>query len=369
MYNDAFLQKKLKERSDINAMRKLRLPKPDSIDFCSNDYLGIVKNNLLSRALIAETYKTGSTGSRLLSGNYNLIEKTEALLASFHKSIAALIFNSGYDANFSVLSCVPERGDTIIYDQLCHASIRDGIRLSFAQSFSFAHNDIDNLQKKLSQAEGNVFVVTESVFSMDGDMCALKEIFACCEKYKAHLIVDEAHATGIIGTQGEGLVQQLGLEEKIFCRIHTFGKAMGCHGAVVLGSQRLKEYLINFARSFIYSTALPEHAVACIKKSYEIFPSMTEERAQLGKLISYFQLANIPFEKAASLTPIQIVIIPGNKAVNNVAEMLKQNNLDVRAIRNPTVAKGRERLRIVLHSFNTVAELDMLIAVLKKGGL
>jgi len=366
MYNDAFLHKKLKERSDVKALRRLRLPQPDAVDFCSNDYLGIVKNNLLSQAMVAEAYKTGSTGSRLLAGNYSLIEQTETLLAAFHKANAALIFNSGYEANSSVLACIPERGDTIIYDQLCHASIRDGIRLSFAQSYSFVHNDITTLEKKLSQqSEGNVFVVTESVFSMDGDIAPLKEILAACEKYNAHLIVDEAHATGIVGVQGEGLVQQLGLQNKIFCRIHTFGKAAGCHGAVVLGSEQLKQYLINFARGFIYSTALPEHAVACIKKSYEVFPLMNDERAQLDKLIQHFQQAQIPYEKPASQTPIQIVMVPGNEAVNNLAETLQQHKLDVRAIRNPTVAKGRERLRIVLHAYNTIDEIDRLIEVLK----
>lgn len=364
MYNDAFLSKKLKERSEQNAFRKLRLP-DNKIDFCSNDYLGIVKNGLLREwSMVNGEYKTGSTGSRLLSGNYPLIEELENELAVFHAADTALIFNSGYDANLGVISSIPQRGDTIIYDQLCHASIRDAIRLSFAQSYSFAHNDIDNLAKKIKQTEGNVFVVTESVFSMDGDICPLTEIVALCEQYNAHLIIDEAHATGVVGEKGEGLVQELDLQQKIFCRIHTFGKAVGCHGAVVLGSQQLKDYLINFARSFIYSTALPEHSIVCIKASYALFPLMQEERAHLQKMITHFQQAEIGYQKLISQTPVQVVVIPGNDAVKNVADKLQQNNLDVRAILYPTVPKGAERLRIVLHAFNTMEELDALIGCL-----
>jgi len=366
MYNDAFLYKKLKERTDANALRKLRLPE-GKIDFCSNDYLGIVKNGLVNGewSMVNGEWRNGSTGSRLLAGNYALIEEVENELAVFHQANAALIFNSGYDANAGLLSSIPQRGDTIIYDQLCHASVRDGIRLSFAQSYSFAHNNLDNLEKKLKQVEGNVFVVTETVFSMDGDMCPLAAIVALCERYRAHLIIDEAHATGVVGENGEGLVQQLQLQQKIFCRIHTFGKAVGCHGGVVLGSQQLKDYLINFARSFIYSTALPEHSVACIKGSYAIFPTMYNERLHLKNMIAYFQQADIKYQKLVSHTPVQVVVIPGNDAVKMVADKLQQNNLDVRAILYPTVPKGAERLRIVLHAFNTMEELDLLIGQLR----
>jgi 8-amino-7-oxononanoate synthase len=365
MYNDAFLYKKIKERLDQNAFRQLPLP-DNKIDFCSNDYLGIVKNNLLRElAILNREWKTGSTGSRLLAGNYPLIEELETALAKFHDANAALIFNSGYDANVGLLSSIPQRGDTIIYDQLCHASIRDGIRLSFAQSFSYAHNDLDNLEKRLKQTEGNVFVVTETVFSMDGDMCALKEIVELCEKYNAHLIIDEAHATGIIGEKGEGLVQQLQLQQRIFCRMHAFGKAAGCHGSVVLGSKQLKDFLINYARSFVYSTALPEHSIACIKASYEVFPFMNDERKQLKNLITHFQNADIAYQKLESKTPVQVVVIPGNDAVKAVAKKLQDCNLDVRAILYPTVPRGRERLRIVLHAFNTIKELDSLIGCLR----
>ena len=255
MYNDSFLEKKLRQRNEQNAFRQLK-PANGKTDFCSNDYLGIVHNNLLNEKL-PPGLKTGSTGSRLLAGNYGLIEAAEKQIAAFHKADAALIFNSGYDANVGILSSIPQKGDTILYDQLCHASLRDGIRLSFAQSFSFGHNNMAELEKKLTTASGSIFIVTESVFSMDGDFCPLQQLIHLSKKYNAHLIIDEAHAIGVIGEKGEGLCQQENVQHEIFCRVYTFGKACGCHGAVVVGSQQLKNYLINFARSFIYTTALP----------------------------------------------------------------------------------------------------------------
>jgi len=356
--NDAFLNKKLAERKNQHAYRQLRLTK-NKIDFCSNDYLGISRASLLSA--VKGELSSGSTGSRLISGNYPLIEETEKIIAAFHDAETGLIFNSGYDANVGLLSCIAQRGDTILYDQLSHASIRDGIRLGFAQSFSFAHNDLEDLEKKLKRVQGNIFVVTESVFSMDGDLASLKAISEHCEKHNANLIVDEAHGTGVVGQKGEGLVQLLGLQKKCLARMHTFGKALGCHGAIVLGSERLQNYLINFSRAFIYTTSLPEISVDAIKNSYEIFPTMTDQRQHLQQLIGNFQGAAVKFEKLKSSTPIQVVIIPGNDEVKKIAFYLQEHHLDVRAILYPTVPAGSERLRIVLHSFNTNEELRLLI--------
>jgi 8-amino-7-oxononanoate synthase len=363
--NQEFLNKRLEERKQHHAYRQLRLP-DGKIDFCSNDYLGIVRNDLLSGPLTIDhrplgVFKHGSTGSRLLAGNYALLGETEKIISAFHDAEAGLIFNSGYDANMGILGCVPQRGDTIIYDYLSHASIRDGIRLSFAQAFSFAHNDMESLEQKLKVAGGNIFVVTESVFSMDGDIAPLKEITSLCEKYNALLIVDEAHATGVIGEKGEGLVQHVNLQQKCFARIHTYGKAAGCHGAIVLGSENLRNYLINFSRPFIYTTALPETSVRAIRKAYEVFPLMTGERNHLQQLVSYFQSSTINFERLTSTTPIQGIVVPGNEHVKNLSWHLQSNNLDIRPILYPTVPKGGERLRIVLHAFNTMEEIQLLI--------
>jgi 8-amino-7-oxononanoate synthase len=368
MYTDDFLLKKLTERKEQDAFRQLSLP-DGKIDFCSNDYLGLASRRWSPAADSKWHGESGSTGSRLLSGNYKLITMTEKYIADFHVSESALIFNSGYDVNIGLLSSVPQKGDSIVYDALSHASLRDGIRLSFAHAFSFAHNDMDDLEKKLKQvpemAGSTIFVVTESVFSMEGDMCPLNAIMLLCEKYHAHLIIDEAHATGVIGKNGEGLVQQLQFQDRVFARIHTFGKACGCHGAVVLGSRQLIDYLINFARSFIYSTALPPHAIAMIADSYRLFPTMIKERNHLGQLILQFQSVNLQYEKLVSLTPIQGVMVPGNKEVKSLARKLQENNLDVRPVLYPTVPKNKERLRIILHSFNTMNEINQLIELLK----
>ncbi len=370
--NPDFLDKKLQDRFLRNAYRRLQLA-DGKHDFFSNDYLGISKNGLIETALAGNSFSHGSTGSRLLAGNYPLVEETENLIADFHQSPSALIFNSGYDANLGLMSCVAERGDTILYDKRSHASIRDGIRLSPAQAFSFAHNDLEDLEKKLQKKTGNCFVVTESVFSMDGDMAPLQEIVSLCERTGANLIVDEAHATGVIGDQGEGLMQRDGLHRRCFARVHTFGKALGCHGAAVLCSEMLRNYLINFSRPFIYTTALPPASVAAIKASYEIFPTLHAERNQLKQLISFFQKKHSihmnsgeTFSFKNSVTPIQCLIVPGNEQVKAVANYLAALQMDVRPILYPTVSEGEERLRIAVHSYNTMEEVQQLISGLGK---
>lgn len=354
-----FLQGKLDERRKNGSLRTLK-NREGAIDFCSNDYLGIATRNLLQEEITSNQYTSGSTGSRLLSGNYLQLEQTERKIAAFHNSETALIFNSGFDANLGLLSCIASRGDTIFYDELSHASIRDGLRLSFARSASFKHNDVADLDRQLKKSSGRCFVVTESLFSMDGDLAPLDQMAALCNQYQCYLIVDEAHATGIIGDKGSGLVQHLHLEEMCFARIHTFGKAVGCHGAAVLGSKILKEYLVNYARSFIYSTALPPSATRAIELSYDIFPGLDEERAQLQRLIHHFRQLPIHYQRLDSMTPIQGILAPGNSSAQNLAEKLQKNHFDIRPIFYPTVPKGSERLRIILHSFNTIDQVDLL---------
>jgi 8-amino-7-oxononanoate synthase len=371
--NEDWLDKKLEEKKEQHAFRRLRLP-DGKVDMCSNDYLGIATNGLIERAMEGLDERDippggvrhGSGGSRLLAGNYPLIGEVEQDLSIFHAAEAGLIFNSGYDANLGLFSCIAQRGDTILYDALSHASMRDGIRLSFARALSFAHNDLEDLEKRLQAGEGKVIVATESVFSMDGDQAPLVEMAGLCQRYDAHLIVDEAHATGVAGERGEGLVQALGLDRACFARVHTFGKALGCHGAIILGSQRLRDYLINFCRSFIYTTALPEASVLAIRMAYRLFPGMHAERAHLRTLIGRLQGAALDYEKLRSETPIQGVLAPGNEAVRALADRLQAAGLDIRPILYPTVPKGSERLRIVLHAYNTLDEIDRLIGLLQK---
>jgi 8-amino-7-oxononanoate synthase len=364
LYADEFLEEKLNERRADGSLRRLRLPE-GKMDFCSNDYLGIVTNGLLATHKLPH----GSMGSRLLAGNYLLAEQTEHAVADFHQAEAGLLFNSGYDANLGVLSCIPKRGDTILYDQLSHASIRDGIRLSFAQSFAFAHNDSADLERRLRPARAGAasrtFVVTESVFSMDGDLAPLETILELCHRYKAHLILDEAHATGVIGQSGEGLAQELGVQGRCLARIHTFGKAVGCHGAIVMGSERLRQFLVNFCRPLIYTTALPPAAVQAVADAYRLFPSMHSERRRLQYLIDRFHGATIGYKRLNSRTPIQVVMVPGNAAARDLADRLQQAGMDVRPILYPTVPRGGERLRIVIHAFNKEEEIDQLTALLR----
>ena len=350
------------------------------IDFLSNDYLGFAKNE----TLFSKTFQlllnegiagNGSGGSRLLSGNHKLYTNLEPLLASFYKAESALVFNSGYDANMGFFSAVPQRGDLIFYDKLIHASIREGIRMSNAKAYHFTHNDIDDLKKKilLNKAvlvEGaNIYVVTESVFSMDGDTPNLKAIATYTKTNGYYLIVDEAHAVGIYGTNGEGIVPKLKLEQNVFARIVTFGKAYGCHGAAVLGSKELCDYLINFAKPFIYSTALTPHTLATIISAHEFFKvSGKEEVEKLTKNITYFkkELKSQRLQEhfIESDSAIQSCIITGAEKAKSVAAKLMEKGFGVKAILSPTVPEGQERLRFCIHSYNSKEELGLGIKLL-----
>jgi len=365
---DERLRTALDERISQQSLRTLTLNN-GLIDFCSNDYLGFSRSTQLQKNIreAEENYPVhhiGSTGSRLLSGNNHLFEELEQRIASFHDAEAGLIFNSGYDANIGLLSCIAKRTDTILYDQLVHASIRDGVRLSYARSFSFAHNNINELEQKIKSATGNIFVVVESIYSMDGDCAPLQEIAKLCSHYGANLIVDEAHATGVFGEKGEGKIVELGLQKQVFARVHTFGKALGCHGAIVLGSETLRSYLINFCRSFIYTTALPLHSLLSIQCAYNFMESNAEMLIQLRNRIAYFK-NNIGKMLKQSLiesnSAIQCIIIPGNENVRALAKQIQEAGFDVRPILHPTVPAGSERLRICLHAFNTEKEIDGLL--------
>ena len=233
---DQKLQDKLNKRIEVGTLRSLS-SFDGYIDFYSNDYLGFSK---LKSTSTASSF--GSTGSRLISGTSREALNSEIYLAEYFDSKAALFYNSGYDANLGFFSSIPQRGDLVLYDEFIHASIRDGVRLSFANSKSFNHNDLTDLELKLSHFEGVKYVVVESLYSMDGDIAPLIKISDLCEKFKAYLIVDEAHSGGVFGEKGKGLVYQMNLQSKIFARLITFGKAFGSHGACILTSQNVKAY-------------------------------------------------------------------------------------------------------------------------------
>jgi len=385
------LTKSIDIRKRQNAIRKLGSIK-DLIDFSSNDYLGFsdLKQIYFTAEKILTDFnlrRNGATGSRLLSGNHQLFSPAEDFIANFHSAESALIFNSGYDANVGFFSSVPQRGDFIFYDELVHASIRDGISMSRAKAYKFKHNDFADLHGHIERSrninnEPEIYIVTESVFSMDGDIPDLTELAEFAEKQHCFLVIDEAHATGVFGTDGAGMVQELGIQDKVFARIITFGKALGCHGAAILGSTTLKEYLVNFARSFIYTTALPPHSVATVLASYQYLknkPGLAEvnpehvEGSEIRKLkqnIEFFK-AEIVANKLQSFfiesnSAIQSCIIPGNEKVKNTASKLEAEGYNVKPILSPTVPKGKERLRFCLHSFNSREEISGVLKALVK---
>ncbi|MEZ4937905.1 MAG: pyridoxal phosphate-dependent aminotransferase family protein [Crocinitomicaceae bacterium] len=356
--------KKLEERRANGLFRELSSFSLDEyVDFCSNNYLG-----LASVSYESELDFQGATGSRLISGNYSMYRHTELFLAEFFESESALIFNSGYDANLGFFSSVPQKGDTVIYDELIHASVRDGIRMGYANSFKFEHNSIPDLEKKLMRAVGDVYVAIEGVYSMDGDFGKLEPISEICQKYGAKLVVDEAHSAGVFGPGGRGLVAKEILQDKVFARLITFGKAYGSHGAVVLGSKDLRDFLINFARPFIYSTALPNTAVERIFEVVQNVKYMEEEIHKLFINIHFFRslFEDSPWYKIDSHSPIQTLIFPGIEEVKAIERNLIQDKIWSKAILSPTVPEGRERLRVSLHSFNSKKEIAKLFEIVSR---
>jgi 8-amino-7-oxononanoate synthase len=358
----------LQKREADLSIRKLT-NKDHLVDFCSNDYLGFSRSALLQHRVEEElkkhhSHKQGATGSRLISGNSEYIEQLEKNISLFHNAKTSLIFNSGYDANIGLFSSVPQKGDIVIYDELVHASIRDGIKMSRAETVAFRHNDLEDLHSKLKMSSLNTYISIESVYSMDGDFAPVKEIISLAKQHHAHIIVDEAHATGLFGTNGGGLVQHFGLEQDVFARVHTYGKAMGCHGAVVLGSEVLKHFLVNFARSFIFTTALPFHSLATIKCAYDILTIHRNKIHKISTLVNLFKNSLKGNENAwlmPSESPIQSVVIPGNDRAKLVSAELEKAGFYAKAILYPTVPKGSERIRICIHSFNTEAEVLGLV--------
>jgi len=368
------LNQKLEARKQNNALRKL--PSFNNlVDFSSNDYIGFSKSETIFKLahhylIENEIIQNGATGSRLISGNHSLYQIAESFIAEFHDSETALIFNSGYDANVGFFSAVPQRNDVILYDELSHASIRDGISMSNAKSYKFNHNDFEDLERLIEKFPAvNIYIVTETVFSMDGDSPNLEELVLLSEKYNCYLVVDEAHTLGVFGDKGEGLIQDLHLHNRIFARIMTFGKGLGCHGAAILGNSTLKEYLINFARSFIYTTGLSPHSVSTILTAYQQLESEKETINKLRQNIIFFnQQKNLLGLKpifVRSKSSIQSAIIPGNENAKLIAQELQDKGFDIKAILSPTVPEGQERLRFCIHSYNSEEEIKAVLELLR----
>ncbi|KAJ3123231.1 hypothetical protein HK100_011683 [Physocladia obscura] len=414
----------LRSRDRRGLLRRLRVAAAGSADFSSNDYLGLGRSEQVHNLFVAQLsnsivppsasesisksvpklksafdipasglstittmgVRNGSGGSRLLAGDSHVARALESRLAAFHDASSALLFNSGWDANSAMLAVASHEHGSILFDELIHASMHEGLRRvrpSVAVE-SFRHNNTKSLASLVDQhckritaspnPTAGILVVVEALYSMDGDCAPLPEIVAIKRRLGdraggIHIIVDEAHSSGVCGQNGRGLVYQFNLQSDIYARLHTFGKALGQHGAVVLCSPIFREYLINYARPLIYSTSLPYHSLTAINVAYDVLEQRADELQDgLRALILHFRstlTAKIfPLGMSAidSQTPIQGIIISGNDRVSLVCERLQSAGYDVRPIRSPTVPKGSERLRICLHAYNTVAEIDGLIS-------
>ena len=361
------LTNKLLQRKDNQSLRELG-ESNNLIDFSSNDYLGFAKSDVIfektHQFLIENNLKNnGATGSRLLSGNHNLYAEVEKELSKVHASEAVLVFNSGYDANIGFFSSIAQRGDIILYDELIHASIRDGIQLSNAKSYKFKHNDLESLEeqiiKQTQKDNQDIYVVTESVFSMDGDSPDLIAMSTVCKAHNAFFIVDEAHAVGVFNS---GLIEKHKLENDVFARIITFGKALGCHGAAILGSNELKQYLVNFARSFVYTTGLSPHSLATVQFAYKELAN-GKSREKLQENIQFFkeEVNRLNLNFIESNSAIHCCVISGNEKVKKIAKKIQDRGFDVKPILSPTVIKGEERLRFCLHSYNSTEEITNVL--------
>ncbi len=348
--------KKRKATGPLRAMKAFSV----GIDFYSNDYLGLAKFGLPKHFREVDYQGIGSGGSRLMSGTSIRMLEIEKQLAAYYGADSALLFSSGFLANLGLLSCIGTKRDTIIYDQHVHASTREGIRLSPSKSFSFKHNDWEDLEKKLKNAQGETYVAIEGMYSMHGDCPDPEAIRSLQEKYGFFLIVDEAHSVGILGEKGKGWSEEFP-EEQIFARVVTFGKAFGFHGGLVLGNEALKTYLVNFSKPFIYTTAPPEKDFQMLADLHQY---MSEELDQLRTPL--FENIN-RYNKAMNIEGMSPIKIVENESLTDTHERLYKEGIQIKIIRPPTVEKGKEIIRLCLHNFNTEIELDLLIQTLQNG--
>ena len=341
------------------------------VNLCSNDYLGLAEDQRLRAAVmeaVREAPRVGGTGSRLLSGHLRVWDEIEQEFAEFAGTEAALYFGSGYAANVGVLTSLLGKSDTVFSDELNHASLIDGIRLSGARKVIYPHLDLNVLERALREqagTSGRKFVVTETVFSMDGDVVPLRDLVALAERFGAGVIVDEAHATGVHGSSGRGISAEAGVASGsgvVVAAIHTCGKALASAGAFVCGSAVLKEHLINHARTFIFSTAMPPYMAGQIRAALRLALGMDARRAKLlsGARRLAAGLRAQGYDTAGSSTQIVPVVVGGNEEALAAAEFLQQQGFAVRAIRPPTVKPGRARLRFSVTCAIAAGELERL---------
>jgi len=355
---------------------RLEIDGKSFLNFASNDYLGLASHPALKEAAIkaVEKFGAGAAASRLICGSLTPFHELEEALAAFKKTEAALTFSTGYAAAVGTITALMGKDDVIILDKLVHACIVDGAKLSGAKLRVFRHNDLNDLEDKLKwasknvQAPNQILIVTESIFSMDGDAAPLREIVELKEKYGALLMVDEAHATGVVGTNGRGLADALGVSEQIDIQMSTLGKALGASGGCICGSRALIDYLVNRARSFIFSTAPVPAAAAAAKAGVEVAQSADGEarRKHLKSLMSCLN-ADIGHSNPQIAAAILPLILGDEKiAIAAATQLREQENIFVPAVRYPTVARGAARLRITLTAAHSEADVSALVTALQK---
>ena len=350
-----------------------RLRPPAGIDLSSNDYLGLATHPLLKERMADAVLREGcgSTGSRLLTGDRESFSAVERRFAKFKGAERSLYFSSGYLANLGVLTTFPDAGDTVFSDELNHASLIDGIRLSRARHIIFYHNDVDALGQliKKDAGQGQKFVVVESLFSMDGDLAPLAAYAALCKETGAALIVDEAHAVGIYGEHGSGLIESTGVGKDVFVSINTAGKALGVSGAFVAGPVWSIDYLIQRARSFAFSTAPPPSLATALEASLTVIVTEPERRNQLRASARYLrdQLKRARITVPDGDSQIISVVVGENHAAVALAMALQDKGFDVRAIRPPSVPAGTARLRVSVNAKVSKPMLDSFVIALKHG--
>ncbi len=377
-----FFETELKQISDAGLYRRMRRVEGDQgptlvidgrevINFSSNNYLGIANHPRLAAAAkdAIDRYGCGSGASRLISGNMRLHEELENQLAQFKGTEAALVFNSGFQANTGIISTLTGEGDAIFSDALNHASIIDGCRLSRSKAIVYAHGDLNQLEAGLVQASAarRRLIITESVFSMDGDEAPLAEIVKLAEKYDAVVMVDEAHATGVFGSGGAGMVQKLGLGGRVLVQMGTLGKALGGFGAYIAGSRDLCDLLINRCRSFVFTTALPPAVMAMAIAAVDLVKREPERREALWNNCRNLKdgLRHLGFQVGANDSPIVPLIVGDAGVCMRLSEELLQSGVFAQGIRPPTVPPGTSRLRVTLMATHTDAQIDRALEVFK----
>ena len=377
-----FIDSALAERKENEQLRALQPLVPDPRDpavvykdgrrmlsFCSNDYLGLSRHPKLREraARYAYSHGAGATGSRLVCGTYDIHARVEEKLARLYEREAALLFNSGFQANSTLLAALADRGSLVLADKLTHNSLLQGALLSRATFRRYRHRDLTELERRLRDAVGRyerILIVTESVFSMDGDRSDVDRLVALAQAHEAFLIIDDAHAVGVWGERGLGLTAHQGGVDLV---IGTFGKAYGSFGAFALCAKSVRDYLINFCPGLIYTTALPPTVIGTIEAALELVPDLEGERDYLHRLCDQVRarLNGMGFDTHTSSTQIIPIMLGDEKRALSLSQWLEQNAILATAIRPPTVEAGKSRIRIALSSHHTPEHIEYCLRILR----